>query len=95
MIGASLVILNERCLQLMNFIDMWLARHTPENTMPVIEKVLAAVKEEYGDKKYTVSLGTYVVGYCFGGKYALRLAAGDQIVACCVAHGLYTLFLSF
>lgn len=61
--------------------------------MPVIEKVLAAVKEEYGDKKYTVSLGTYVVGYCFGGKYALRLAAADQIVTCCVAHGLFISFL--
>lgn len=72
---------------------MWLARHTPENTMPVIEKVLVAVKEEYGDKKYTASLGTYVVGYCFGGKYALRLAATDQIVTCCVAHGLLILFL--
>jgi dienelactone hydrolase len=71
---------------------MWLARHTPEKTMPIIEKVLNAVKEEYGDKSYTVSLGTYVVGYCFGGKYALRLAATDQVIAGCVAHGL---FLSF
>lgn len=69
---------------------MWLARHTPENTMPIIERVLAAVKAEYGDKKYTVSLGTYVVGYCFGGKYALRLAATDQVIASCVAHGLST-----
>lgn len=73
-------------------IDMWLARHTPENTMPIIEKVLAAVKEEYGDKKYTVSLGTYVVGYCFGGKYAIRLAATDYIIAGCVAHGSSPLF---
>lgn len=60
--------------------------------MPIIEKVLAAVKEEYGDKKYTISLGTYVVGYCFGGKYALKLAATDQVIACCVAHGLSTSF---
>lgn len=63
--------------------------------MPIIEKALAAVKEEYGDKGYTVSLGTYVVGYCFGGKYALRLAATDQVVACCVAHGLSTFFSGF
>lgn len=69
---------------------MWLARHTPEKTMPIIEKVLAAVKEEYGDKNYTVSLGTYAVGYCFGGKYALRLAATDLIIAGAVAHGLLT-----
>lgn len=68
-------------------IDMWLARHTPEKTMPIIEKVLAAIKEQYGDKNYTVSLGTYVVGYCFGGKYALRLAATDLIIAGAVAHG--------
>lgn len=72
---------------------MWLARHTPEKTMPIIEKVLAAIKEEYGDKNYTVSLGTYVVGYCFGGKYALRLAATDLIIAGAVAHGLLTSLL--
>lgn len=72
---------------------MWLARHTPEKTMPIIEKVLAAIKEQYGDKNYTVSLGTYVVGYCFGGKYALRLAATDLIIAGAVAHGLLTSLL--
>lgn len=74
---------------------MWLARHTPEKTMPIIEKVLAAIKEEYGDKYYTVSLGTYAVGYCFGGKYALRLAATDLIIAGAVAHGLLTSLFFF
>ncbi|KAL7266788.1 hypothetical protein RUND412_010646 [Rhizina undulata] len=69
-------------------IDMWLARHTPEKTMPIIEKVLSVVKETYADNGYTASLGTYVVGYCFGGKYALRLAATEEIVATTVAHGL-------
>lgn len=69
---------------------MWLARHTPENTEPIIEKVLEAVKETYADKGYAASLGTYVVGYCFGGKYALRLA-GPQgkkygVNAAAVAH---------
>jgi len=68
-------------------IDMWLARHTPETTMPILEKVLDAVKEQYGDKSYIASLGTSVVGYCYGGKYALRLAATDLITAAAVAHG--------
>ncbi|KAI5776610.1 dienelactone hydrolase [Geopyxis carbonaria] len=68
--------------------DMWLARHTPENTMPIIEDVMKAIKERYGDKSYTVSLGTYAVGYCFGGKYALRLAASDEITAAAIAHGV-------
>lgn len=66
---------------------MWLARHTPENTMPTIEKVLEAVREEYGDKEYSSSRGISVVGYCFGGKYALRLAARDDVSVAAVAHG--------
>lgn len=59
------------------FIDMWLARHTPESTEPIIRSVLSAVKESYGIGEapaYVESLGTYVVGYCYGGKYALRMA---------------------
>lgn len=61
-------------------IDMWLARHTPTTTEPIIRAVLSAVKEAYGVEKggtpaaYAPSLGTYVVGYCFGGKYAVRMA---------------------
>ncbi|PWW75855.1 alpha/beta-hydrolase [Tuber magnatum] len=69
-------------------IDMWLARHTPENTMPIIEKVLRAVKETYADKAYDSSMGVLAIGYCFGAKYVLRLAATDGIVAGAVAHGL-------
>jgi dienelactone hydrolase len=67
---------------------MWLARHTPENTMPIIDKTLKLVKEKYGDKQYTVSRGIYTVGYCFGGKYALTLAATDEVTAAAVAHGM-------
>ena len=69
-------------------IDMWLARHTPENTMPIIENVLKEVREEYGDRQYTVSHGTHCVGYCFGGKYALKLAGTNEVIAAAVAHGL-------
>jgi dienelactone hydrolase len=70
---------------------MWLARHTPENTMPIIENVLKDVQEKYGDKNYTISLGTYAVGYCFGGKYAIRLAGTEKIVAAAVAHRQFSL----
>ncbi|CUS11633.1 unnamed protein product [Tuber aestivum] len=69
-------------------IDMWLARHTPENTMPIIETVLKAVKETYADKAYDSSMGILAVGYCFGAKYVLRLAATDEIAAGAIAHGL-------
>ncbi|PUU84290.1 dienelactone hydrolase family protein [Tuber borchii] len=69
-------------------IDMWLARHTPENTMPIIEKVLRAVRETYADTAYDASMGVLAVGYCFGAKYVLRLAATDEIVAGVAAHGL-------
>ncbi|KAF8541012.1 dienelactone hydrolase family-domain-containing protein [Trichophaea hybrida] len=48
---------------------------------------LKAVKEQYGDKEYRTSHGIHVVGYCFGGKYALRLAATDEVSAVAVAHG--------
>jgi len=68
-------------------IDMWLARHTPENTIPIIENALKAIKEQYGDKEYRTSHGIHVVGYCFGGKYALRLAATEGVSATAVAHG--------
>lgn len=66
---------------------MWIARHTPENTIPIIENALNSVKEQYGDKQYKVARGIYVVGYCFGGKYALRLAARDDVTAVAIAHG--------
>jgi len=55
--------------------------------MPVIEMVLKSVEEQYGDKQYKVARGIYVVGYCFGGKYALRLAARDDVKAVAMAHG--------
>lgn len=74
-------------------LDMWLARHTPENTMPIIEKVLRAVRETYADTAYDASVGVLAVGYCFGAKYVLRLAATDEIVAGVAAHGLKPGFL--
>ncbi|KAK0945181.1 hypothetical protein LTR48_001207 [Friedmanniomyces endolithicus] len=55
-------------------IDMWLARHTPEKVLPILHSVLTSVKEEYADAVSSGG-GIYAVGYCFGAKYALLLAA--------------------
>lgn len=55
-------------------IDMWLARHTPEKVLPILDKVLTSIKEEYADAVANGE-GIYVAGYCFGAKYALLLAS--------------------
>ncbi|KAI5821079.1 Alpha/Beta hydrolase protein [Pyronema omphalodes] len=68
--------------------DMWLARHTPLNTDPIIDDVLKHLEERYGEGKgFKTSNGIRAVGYSFGGKYALRLAARDDVKAVAVAHG--------
>ena len=53
---------------------MWLARHTPEKVLPILHRVLTAVKEEYADA-YENGGGIYAAGYCFGAKYALLLGS--------------------
>ncbi|KAF8476935.1 Alpha/Beta hydrolase protein [Kalaharituber pfeilii] len=65
-------------------IDIWLARHTAEKTMPLLERIMSAIKETYPDN---VENGMYAIGYCFGGKYVLKLAATDDIKAGALAHG--------
>ncbi|KAK3325244.1 Alpha/Beta hydrolase protein [Apodospora peruviana] len=55
-------------------IDMWLARHTEEKVMPLLHKVMDACRDEFADAISTGD-GIYAVGYCFGGKYILLLAA--------------------
>jgi dienelactone hydrolase len=55
-------------------IDMWLARHTPEKVMPLLHKVIEGAKEEFADAIANGG-GIYGVGYCFGAKYILILAA--------------------
>lgn len=55
-------------------IDMWLARHTPEKVMPILHKVIEGAKEEFADAIANGG-GIYGVGYCFGAKYILTLAA--------------------
>ncbi|RPB29584.1 alpha/beta-hydrolase [Terfezia boudieri ATCC MYA-4762] len=65
-------------------IELWLARHTEEKTMPIIEKVVKALKEVYPEN---TANGVYTIGYCFGGKYVLKLAATGDIKAGALAHG--------
>ncbi|KAF2639902.1 alpha/beta-hydrolase [Massarina eburnea CBS 473.64] len=54
-------------------IDMWLARHTSENVLPLLHKVVEGAKEEFADAVANGG-GIYGVGYCFGAKYILILA---------------------
>lgn len=61
-------------------IDMWLARHTEEKVTPILHKVLDGVKDEFADAVSNGG-GVYAVGYCFGGKYILQLAAERKPVA--------------
>lgn len=65
---------------------MWLARHTAEKTTPILHSAVAAVKIAYPEN---VSNGVYAIGYCFGGKYVLALAATDEIKAGALAHGIF------
>jgi dienelactone hydrolase len=53
---------------------MWLARHTPEKVVPILNRVLTSIKEEYADA-YENGGGIYAAGYCFGAKYALLLGS--------------------
>lgn len=53
---------------------MWLARHTPEKVLPILNRVLTSVKEEYADA-YANGGGIYAAGYCFGAKYVLLLGS--------------------
>lgn len=54
-------------------IDMWLARHTSEKVLPIIQRVIEGVKEEFADA-VAGGGGIYGVGYCFGAKYIIQLA---------------------
>ena len=61
-------------------IDMWLARQTPEKVLPILQKVIEGAKEEFADAVANGG-GMYAVGYCFGGKCVLLLAADDAFGA--------------
>ena len=55
-------------------IDMWLARHTPEKVLPILQDVLEKAKEEFADAVANGG-GVYAAGYCFGAKYVLLLGS--------------------
>lgn len=61
-------------------IDMWLARHTEEKVLPILHKVLDGCKDEFADAVSNGG-GIYAVGYCFGARYVLLLAAERKPVA--------------
>lgn len=54
-------------------IDMWLARHTDDKVLPLLRRVLDAVRDEFADA-VSHGGGVYAVGYCFGARYVLLLA---------------------
>jgi len=60
-------------------IDMWLARHTEEKVMPLLQRVIDAAKDEFADAVSNGG-GIYAVGYCFGGRYILLLASEKERV---------------
>jgi dienelactone hydrolase len=55
-------------------IDMWLARHTEEKVLPLLLKVIEAMKDEFADA-VSHGDGIYAVGYCYGARYVLLLGA--------------------
>lgn len=55
-------------------IDMWLARHTDDKVLPLLRRLLDAVRDEFADA-VSHGGGVYAVGYCFGARYVLLLAA--------------------
>ncbi|KAL8967927.1 MAG: hypothetical protein Q9197_005156 [Variospora fuerteventurae] len=55
-------------------IDMWLARQSQENILPLLHKVIEGAKDEFADAVANGD-GIYAVGYCFGGKYVLLLGS--------------------
>lgn len=48
--------------------------HTPEKVLPILNKVIMAVKEEFADAVANGG-GVYAVGYCFGARYVLLLGS--------------------
>ncbi|KAI0479743.1 Alpha/Beta hydrolase protein [Xylaria cf. heliscus] len=55
-------------------IDMWMARHTEEKILPILEKVIHGCEGEFADAVGNGG-GIYAVGYCIGGRYVLLLAS--------------------
>ena len=65
----------------------WKERHEPKTTDPLLARVVHYIREEYGRG---VKIGG--VGYCFGGRYVMRLMGSGVMNVGVVNHpSLYTL----
>lgn len=62
------------------FIDMWLARITPDKVMPLLHRVLDAANDQFADV-IAGGGGVYAVGYCVGGRFVLLLGKETQETA--------------
>ncbi|KZW01261.1 alpha/beta-hydrolase [Exidia glandulosa HHB12029] len=59
--------------------DDWLPRHTPAVTRPLLDAVIAGLKER--------GITTFgCTGYCFGGRYGVDLAISNIVVSSVIAH---------
>jgi dienelactone hydrolase len=59
----------------------WKAAHEPQATDPILERVLAYIHTTYGSD---VKIGG--VGYCFGGRYVIRLMGSGAIDVGVINH---------
>ncbi|CZR64606.1 uncharacterized protein PAC_14504 [Phialocephala subalpina] len=67
--------------------EKWKARHEPIVTDPILEKVVGWIRETYGED---VKIGG--IGYCFGGRYIMRLMGAGVIDVGVVNHpSFYTM----
>ncbi|KZW03086.1 alpha/beta-hydrolase [Exidia glandulosa HHB12029] len=62
-----------------NVMRDWFPLHTPEHTRPLLDKVIAGLKE-----RGVTTFGA--TGYCFGGKYAVDLALENAVKAMVISH---------
>jgi dienelactone hydrolase len=61
--------------------EKWLTRHEPPVTDPILQRVVLYIRETYGED---VRIGG--VGYCFGGRYVMRLMGSGVIDVGMVNH---------
>jgi len=61
-------------------LDLWLARHSEQKTMPIVRNIVQAAKEHFTPQK------TYAIGFGFGGNVLLILAGSTEFRAVAVAH---------
>lgn len=61
-------------VNVMEVIGKWMPKHMPKSVDPIIEKVIAQTRATH-NPKFSAS-----VGYCFGGKYSVRLLAQEGVL---------------